>query len=75
MGHEGKHARGIIWKGWRILKMSLIVFARHDDDMFYDCYGNTILYLIIPHRNKQIIMCWVLNEVLGSFVKNGLFTR
>ena len=52
LGHEGKHARGIIWKGWRILKMSLIVFARHDDDMFYDSYGNTILfYLIIPDRN------------------------
>ena len=35
--------------------MSLIVFARHDDDMFYDCYGNTILYLIIPHRNMVTI--------------------
>ena len=30
--------------------MSLIVFARHDDDMFDDSYGNTILYLIIPYR-------------------------
>ena len=34
--------------------MSLIVFARHDDDMFYDSYGNTILYLIIPDRNVPI---------------------
>ena len=40
--------------------MSLIVFARHDDDMFYDCYGNTILarrLTLYDDFNKQIIMC------------------
>ena len=34
--------------------MSLIVFARHDDDMFYDSNSNTILHLIIQYRKISI---------------------